>query len=72
MPSPKAARPVLPGPDLRFRQARRELQHIEYFLKGTVLKRMMKWAIPTAPANEMPPGAMALTSNGPTRSRAKP
>jgi len=46
MPSPKAARPVLPGPDLRFRQARQELQHIEYFLKGTVLKRMMKCGHP--------------------------
>ena len=46
MPSPKAARPVLPDPDLRFRQARQELQHIEYFLKGTVLKRMMKCGHP--------------------------
>ena len=46
MLSRKAARPVLPGPDPRFRQARQELQHIEYFLKGTVLKRMMKCGHP--------------------------
>ncbi len=39
MPSRKAA----PGaPDPRFRQARQELHQLGYFLKGTVLKRMMK------------------------------
>src|SRR6266498_1603333 len=43
MPSRKTARPVLPGdPDPRFRQAREELHQLGYFLKGTVLKRMMK------------------------------
>ena len=43
MPSPKAARPALPGAtDPRFRQARQELHQLGYFLKGTVLKRMMK------------------------------
>lgn len=43
MPSRKTARPVLPGdPDPRFRQARQELHQLGYFLKGTVLKRMMK------------------------------
>jgi len=43
MPSRKAARPALPGAtDPRFRQARQELDQLGYFLKGTVLKRMMK------------------------------
>ncbi|HLB88525.1 MAG TPA: DUF6788 family protein [Terriglobales bacterium] len=47
MPSPKAARPVLPGdPDPRFRQARQQLHQLGYFLKGTVLKRMMKCGHP--------------------------
>ena len=30
----------------RFRQAQREIQQVEYFLKGTVLKRMMKCGQP--------------------------
>jgi hypothetical protein len=43
MPSPKAARPTLAGaPDPRFRQACQELLQLQYFLKGTVSKRMMK------------------------------
>ena len=43
MPSRKAARPALPGaPDPRFRQARQQLLQLQYFLKGAVLKRMMK------------------------------
>ena len=47
MLSRKAARPVLPGdPDPRFRQARQELHQLGYFLKGTVLKRMMKCGHP--------------------------
>ena len=47
MPSRKAARPAFPGtPDPRFRQARQELLQLEYFLKGTVLKRMMKCGHP--------------------------
>jgi hypothetical protein len=47
MPTRKAARPALPAaPDPRFGHARQELQHIEYFLKGTVLKRMMKCGHP--------------------------
>jgi hypothetical protein len=43
MPLRKATRPAL-GPThvQRFRKARRELQQLDYFLKGTVLKRMMK------------------------------
>ena len=47
MPSPKPARRTLPGtPDPRFRQARQELLQLGYFLKGTVLKRMMKCGHP--------------------------
>jgi len=47
MPSPKAAPRTLPAtPDPRFRQARQELFHLGYFLKGTVLKRMMKCGHP--------------------------
>jgi type II secretory pathway component PulJ len=43
MPSPKTARPTFPdAPDPRFCQARQELLQLGYFLKGTVLKRMMK------------------------------
>jgi hypothetical protein len=43
MPSrktPIAARPE--ANEQRFRQALQELQQLDYFLKGTVLKRMMK------------------------------
>jgi type II secretory pathway component PulJ len=47
MPSRKAVRPLLSGdPDPRFRQARQELDQLGYFLKGTVLKRMMKCGHP--------------------------
>ena len=43
MPSRKT--PIAGRPEAdqqRFRQARQELQQLDYFLKGTVLKRMMK------------------------------
>jgi hypothetical protein len=47
MSSRNPARPVLPGaPDPHFRQARQELHQLGYFLKGTVLKRMMKCGHP--------------------------
>ena len=47
MPSRKAVPPLLPSdPDPRFRQARQELHQLGYFLKGTVLKRMMKCGHP--------------------------
>ena|SRR5438445_7349276 len=47
MPLRKAARPVLLGdPDPRFRHARQGLHQLGYFLKGTVLKRMMKCGHP--------------------------
>jgi type II secretory pathway component PulJ len=43
MPSRKTPSAALPGVhQQRFRQARQELQQLDYFLKGTVLKRMMK------------------------------
>ena len=47
MPSrktPNAARPQ--AYEQRFRHALRELQQLDYFLKGTVLKRMMKCGRP--------------------------
>jgi hypothetical protein len=47
MPARKASRPALPGSlEPRFRQIRQELQQLDYFLKGTVLKRMMKCGQP--------------------------
>ena len=47
MPSRHPSRSTLPNPpDPRFRQARQELQQLGYFLKGTVLKRMMKCGHP--------------------------
>jgi hypothetical protein len=47
MSSRQPARPALPdAPDPRFRQARQELLQLQYFLKGTVLKRMMKCGRP--------------------------
>jgi len=43
MPSPKApSAAVLRTQAQRFGQAKRELLELEYFVKGTVLKRMMK------------------------------
>lgn len=44
MPSRKAARPAASGQ--RFRQARKEIQKVDYFLMGTVSKRMMKCGHP--------------------------
>jgi hypothetical protein len=47
MPARKTARsPSLDAHAQRFRQARQELQHLDYFLKGTVSKRMMKCGQP--------------------------
>ena len=47
MPSRQASRPAIPAaPDPRFRQACQELLQLGYFLKGTVLKRMMKCGHP--------------------------
>jgi hypothetical protein len=47
MPARKASRPTLSAaPDPRFRQARRQLLQIGYFLKGTVAQRTMKCGHP--------------------------
>ena len=55
MPSRQARRPVLlDTPAQRFRQARQELQQLDYFLKGTVLKRMMKCGQPQCACHRDP------------------
>jgi hypothetical protein len=47
MPSRKVTPlPPLSPPAQRFRQAQQELQQLDYFFKGTVLKRMMKCGQP--------------------------
>lgn len=38
----------------RFREARKELQQVDFFLKGTVLKRMMKCGQPRCPCHGDP------------------
>ena len=48
MPSRKAAPAAVVDPSSsRFRQTRQQLQQVDYFLKGTVLKRRMKCGQPT-------------------------
>jgi type II secretory pathway component PulJ len=55
MPSRQTPRPALSGsPGLRFRQTRQELDQLEYFLKGTVLKRMMKCGQPQCACHRDP------------------
>src|SRR5437773_4103408 len=55
MPARKAPRPSLLGfPDPRFRQVRQELRQLGYFLKGTVLKRMMKCGQPSCACHRDP------------------
>ena len=55
MPARKAPRPSLLGfPDPRFRQVRQELRQLDYFLKGTVLKRMMKCGQPQCACHRDP------------------
>ena len=55
MPSTKApSAVVLRAQAQRFRQARRELLQLEYFLKGTVLKRMMKCGRPQCACHHDP------------------
>jgi hypothetical protein len=47
MPARKTPRPALAGAAAqRFRQTQQELQELDFFLKGTVLKRMMKCGHP--------------------------
>jgi hypothetical protein len=55
MPSRQAPRAVaLRAQAQRFRQARRELLQLECFLKGTVLKRMMKCGRPQCACHHDP------------------
>jgi hypothetical protein len=55
MPARKAPRQALLGaPDQRFRQAQQELHQLDYFLKGTVLKRMMKCGQPQCACHRDP------------------
>jgi len=55
MPSRKATRlPSLLASAQRFRQAQQELQRLDYFFKGTVLKRMMKCGQPQCACHRDP------------------
>jgi type II secretory pathway component PulJ len=55
MPSRKASRPALLGaPAQGFHLAQQELQKLDYFLKGTVLKRMMKCGQPRCACHRDP------------------
>src|SRR5215469_5064123 len=54
MPSRQSPRPAPPKVDPRFRQARQDLLQLEYFLKGTVLKRMMKCGRPQCACHRDP------------------
>jgi hypothetical protein len=55
MPSKKAPSAVaFRAQAQRFRQTRRELLQLEYFLKGTVLKRMMKCGRPQCACHHDP------------------
>jgi hypothetical protein len=47
MPARKAAPTAGDPTRSRFRQTQQQLQQVDYFLKGTVLKRMMKCGQPT-------------------------
>jgi hypothetical protein len=53
MPSRKAPPPALRAAQ-RFHQARQELGQLDYFLKGTVLKRMMKCGKPNCACHRDP------------------
>jgi hypothetical protein len=55
MPPRQATRSSsLRTPAQRFRQVQRELQELDYFLKGTVLKRMMKCGQPQCACHRDP------------------
>ena len=54
MPPRKIPRPALRNADQRFRQAQQELHQLEFFLKGTVLKRMMKCGRPQCACHRDP------------------
>src|SRR5258708_5343948 len=55
MPDRKSTRPALLNtPAQRFHQVQQELNQLDFFLKGTVLKRMMKCGQPTCPCHRDP------------------
>jgi hypothetical protein len=55
MPARKAAPPAgVASTRSCFRQTRQQLQQVDYFLKGTVLKRMMKCGQPTCACHRDP------------------
>lgn len=54
MASRQSPRSASPEVDSRFRQARHDLNQLEYFLKGTVLKRMMKCGRPQCACHRDP------------------
>lgn len=54
MPSRKAPRPAIRAAAQRFGQVRKELHQVDYFLKGTVLKRMMKCGRPQCACHRDP------------------
>ena len=52
MPSTRSLQPATPDP--RFRQARQQLLHLQYFLKGIVSKRMMQCGHPDGACHRDP------------------
>ena len=54
MPSRQPSGPALRAAAQRFRQAKKELQQLEYFVKGTVLQRMMKCGQPNCACHRDP------------------
>ena len=52
MPARKT--PLLDAQEQRFRQARQELLQLDYFLKGTVLRRLMKCGRPQCACHHDP------------------
>jgi hypothetical protein len=49
-----SSRPVTPSHAQRFAALKREILHLDYFCKGTVLKRMMKCGNPPCPCHRHP------------------
>lgn len=56
MPRPRRSQPSAPGDRhwQRFQELKRELQRLEYFCKGTVLRRMMKCGKPQCACHRDP------------------
>ena len=55
----------------RFHELKRELDQLEYFCKGTVLKRMMKCGKAECACASDPTSVTGLTSNSPTKPTGK-